>query len=182
MVCAAGDLCIGPEVTLGLINLIGIGAHARYGDYAGFGVDFQFIPTVGTDAANLSTFLFTANGRYYPFGGAFFIGGGFAFQSVSLEATIGGSKAAGTMSMPEIMLGIGFMGRDGFIMGIDLALGIPLGGSDVSVDSKLPAGSDAMAEANYAKSVNKLEDMADSVIKVLPVLPQLNLLRIGYLF
>ena len=168
VVCAAGELWIGPVVTLGLINLIGVGAHARYGDYAGFGIDFQFIPTVGPEDGNFSTFLFTANGRYYPFGGAFFIGGGFAFQSVSIEATIGDAKAAGTMSMPELMLGIGFMGRDGFIMGIDLALGIPLGGSDVSVDSNAAsAAADEMARMNYMEAVQNLEDVGDKAIKVL---------------
>jgi hypothetical protein len=182
VVCVAGEMCLGPVLSLGVLNVIGIGAHARYGEYAGFGLDFQFIPTIGPEDGNVSTFLFTANGRFYPFGGSFFLGGGFAYQSVSIEATIGDTSAAGSMGIPQIMLGLGFMGHDGFVMGIDLALGIPLGGSDVSVDSSLPAGSDAMAAADYAEAVNSLEDAADSFIKIMPVLPQLNLLRIGYLF
>jgi hypothetical protein len=182
VVCVAGEMCLGPVLSVGVLNVIGIGAHARYGEYAGFGLDFQFIPTVGPETGNFSTFLFTANGRFYPFGGAFFLGGGFAYQSVSIKARIGDTTASGSMGIPQIMLGLGFMGHDGFVMGIDLALGIPLGGADVDIDSSSPAGGAADAIADYNEAVGNLEDVADGAIKILPVLPQLNLLRIGYLF
>lgn len=182
VMCVAGEMCLGPVFSLGLLNVVGIGAHARYGEYAGFGLDFQFIPTVGPADGNFSTLLFTANGRFYPFGGSFFLGGGFAYQSVSIEAKIGDTTAAGSMGMPQIMLGLGFMGHDGFVMGIDLALGIPLGGSDVVIDSSAPAGAPADQVASYNEAVGNLRDVADKAIKVLPVLPQLNLLRVGYLF
>ena len=83
--CALGELCIGPVLSLGAINPIGIGVHARYGDYIGFGFDYQFLPTLTFSNASASWSLITVEARVYPFGGSFFLGGGFGYQTLNAE-------------------------------------------------------------------------------------------------
>jgi hypothetical protein len=180
--CVLGKLCFGPVLTLGLFNPLGIGVHARYGDYFGFGIDYQFLPSITVSGAGAGIGLLTIDGRIYPFGGAFFLSGGLAFQSASFTAkastSAGKEDIDGTISIPAFKLGLGFMGHDGFVMGIDLAFGIPLGSSDVEFDTHGLAKTDP----EIAKAMKDIEDGADVVVKALPVLFQLNLLRIGYLF
>ena len=85
--------------------------------------------------------------------------------------------------MPAFKLGLGFMGREGFVMGIDLGLHIPLGSTDVEFD--MPTGCEDLGATTVAAVMDmqdQINDAADKVVKVIPVVPQLNLLRIGYLF
>jgi hypothetical protein len=165
----------------GIFNVIGIGVHARYEEYLGFGIDYQFSP-IGTSDFDVSLSLLTLNGRFYPFAGSFFLTGGFAWQWATLETKTstptGNATLTGDISIPAIMLGLGFMGHDGFVMGIDLALGIPLGDSDADITVK---GAGADDDAIQGK-IDKLNDVADTFVNLLPVTFQLNLLRIGYLF
>ncbi len=185
--CVLQDLCLGPVLTLGVINVIGIGAHARYGQFVGFGLDYQFLPTITVGDASAGWGLFTVEGRWYPFGGAFWLGGGFAYQHFSASATgstpVGSVKVKGTLSMPAIKLGLGFMGHDGFVAGIDLNLNFPLGGTKVGFDPLSGSAADTpegmMMSADLQDKINKA---ANKGVKLIPFVPQLNLLRIGYLF
>jgi hypothetical protein len=185
--CALGNLCMGPVLSLAVINPFGFGAHARYGEHLGFGIDYQFMPTVGLSTVNAGWSLFTVEGRWYPFGGAFFLGGGFAYQaahmSTKLNTGIPGSElnVKGALSMPALKFGLGFMGHDGFVMGIDLALNVPLGGTNVNF--QMPSGAAIGPAADMvAKAHKDINDAANKGIKLLPFVPQLNLIRIGYLF
>jgi hypothetical protein len=186
--CAFGELCVGPVITLGVINPIGFGAHARYGKYVGFGLDYQFLPkiTVGDAAAGWS--LFTVEGRLYPLGGAFWVGAGFGYQTFSASVTAHSMSAGdlglkGTLGMPAIKLGLGLMGHDGFVMGIDLAANIPLGGSKVSFGNLTgPAASTPEGMMMSADLHDKIDKAAKKAVKLIPVIPQINLIRIGYLF
>ncbi|HEX2677745.1 MAG TPA: hypothetical protein VHM19_13930 [Polyangiales bacterium] len=179
--CVLGELCFGPVLTGGVFNVIGVGVHARYGDYWGFGLDYQFfgLSAKGVDA---SLGLFTLDGRLYPFGGAFFLSAGFSLQTLSLEvsttSTAGKTKITGDLSLPQIKLGLGWMGHDGFVMGIDLALGIPLGSKGADIKISNGATTDPMV----AKKVKDVNDASDAFVDLIPLTFQLNLLRIGYLF
>jgi hypothetical protein len=179
--CAMKDFCVGPVLSLGLINPLGIGAHARYQENWGFGVDYQFIPSLSFGDASAGWSLFTLEGRWYPFGGAFFLGAGFGYQRFSAEASASGAgmtlNVEGTVSVPALKLGLGFMGRDGFVMGIDLGFNVPLGGTDVEFK-----GSDVGSDPMVAELRGDIEDAAEKGIGLIPFIPQLNLLRIGYLF
>jgi hypothetical protein len=168
--CALGQICLGPVVTGGLFNVIGLGVHARYEEMWGFGIDYQFLPISAGDV-DLTLWLLTIDGRIYPFGGAFFGSLGFSYQGASFDAT----TTSATIGIPQIKIGLGFMGRDGFVMGIDLALGIPLGSSDV--DFSGPA-----LTAEQVAQQQDIEDAADIFVNALPMTFQLNLIRIGYLF
>lgn len=182
--CAAGPLCLGPVFTFGVFNLLGIGVHARYGDFLGFGLDYQVLPTLSIGNATAGLNSLTIDGRLYPFGGAFFLSGGLWLQTASFTATakMNGSTArvAGSITVPAFKLGVGFMGHDGFVMGIDLALGIPFGSSSVDYSTKTSADP-TLAELQTAgkKDIKKAADFA---VNALPFLLQVNLIRIGYLF
>ena len=182
--CLLGELCFGPVVTAGAVDVFGIGAHART-DFWGVGFDYQFISfTARGVPVKLS--LLTVEGRIYPFGGAFFIAGGLAWQSGSFRSHISypgngqippiETDIKGSVNVPVFKLGAGFMGREGFVMGIDLSLGLQLGGTRVSFSSDLPR----------IKEVTDVEDRirnrADTWIRGLPFLLQVNILRFGLLF
>ena len=170
--------------TLGIANLIGLGAHARYGQYFGFGIDYQFSPTVGIQDVDVNIGLLTVDARLYPTGGALFLSGGIAYQSLSAETAVNfqgvSIAASGSAGVPLFKLGIGLIGHDGFVMGIDAAIEIPLGSADVTLDSAKPTDAAALAQYNMLKK--DIQDAADDVLNILPFLVQLNLIRIGYIF
>jgi hypothetical protein len=184
--CAIGKLCLGPMVSLGAINALGVGVHARYGEHLGFGMDYQWVPTLTFGDASAGWSLVTAEARWYPFGGAFWMGGGFAYQSFN-AAVVGHMNGAdvtlrGHLGMPAFKFGLGFMGHDGFVMGIDLDVNLPLGTSHVSFD-KLTGPAAAYADADtQAKLQKEIGTVADKGVKMIPLIPQINLIRVGYLF
>jgi hypothetical protein len=182
--CALKEFCFGPMFTLGIANLIGLGAHARYGQYVGFGIDYQFTPTVGIEDVDVNVWLLTVDGRVYPPGDSLFLSLGFAYQKLSAETSVtfeGVNVAAnGDAGVPLLKVGMGFLGHDGFVMGIDLALEIPLSGIHTTLDSTKPTDPAALAQYNMLKK--DIEDAADDVLNILPFLLQLNLIRIGYMF
>ncbi|MDD9937407.1 MAG: hypothetical protein OXT09_27600, partial [Myxococcales bacterium] len=185
--CAFGELCLGPVFTLGGFNPFGIGVHARYGELWGFGFDYQFLPDVTIKDSSLGMSLFTIDGRLYPLKGAFFLSAGLAFQGIngtatgtSIDTSTGETieiRAEGDVTIPMLKLGIGLLGHDGFVVGIDLALGIPLGGTAVDFE-----GNGTGTEDDIQVLEDNVQDAADTLIDILPVIPQLNLLRIGYIF
>lgn len=182
--CALGELCLGPVFTLGAINPLGLGVHARYGENLGFGLDWQFIPSLTFGSASAGWGMVAGEGRWYPFGGAFFLSGGLSYQYFSASASSGSGTSridvSGSVGIPSFKLGLGLMGHDGFVMGIDLGFQIPLGGTDVDFDAATGGG---ISNAEMvAKMQADISDAADAGIGLIPVIPQLNLLRIGYLF
>lgn len=182
--CLIGGFCIGPVITAGALNVFGIGAHARM-DYWGLGVDYQFIGLTYDDVDG-QLGLLTVEGRVYPFANAFYLAAGLAWQSVALDTTVHvpamqglpamDVRAEGEVSLPLFKLGVGFMGRDGFVLGIDLGFGIRLAGMKVSVTTDLPRIPEVIeAEGEFRAA-------AKEWIEWLPFTLQLNVIRVGYLF
>jgi hypothetical protein len=177
-------VCIGPVLTLGILDVFGIGAQART-DYWGVGFDYQFLKFTTQDIP-ISLSLLTVEGRLYPFAGAFFVAAGVAWQHASLSRHVsyagGGGVPAfdadltGRVNIPVLKLGLGMLGRSGFVMGIDLAFGIQLGRNTVELDSTLPRVDEVVA------AEKKIRDRADKFVRAIPFLLQLNLIRIGFLF
>ncbi|HEX4351522.1 MAG TPA: hypothetical protein VHZ95_01385, partial [Polyangiales bacterium] len=182
--CLLGGLCFGPVLTLGVLDVFGIGALAR-SDHFGVGVDYQFVSfTASGIPTHLS--LLTVEARVYPFAGAFFLSGGLAWQHANFRGHVtyqGDSQippidtvVSGRVNVPVLKLGIGFMGRSGFIIGTDLALGIQLGRTKIGFDSDLPQIPQVVAVEN------KVRKRADAFVSGLPFLAQLNLIRLGFIF
>ena len=73
----------------------------------------------------------------------------------------------------------------GATSGIDLGLNIPLGDSNVhfsGLNGGGAASQDPTVAAKMADLRKNINDAANKGVKLIPFVPQLNLLRIGYLF
>jgi hypothetical protein len=182
--CLLGDICFGPMLTLGILDVFGIGAQIR-GTYWGLAFDYQFFNfTVSNVPIGLK--LITIEARAYPFGGSFFLAAGLAWQHASLTGHVHydgdgqipemDADLKGKISVPVLKLGLGFMSRSGLVFGIDLGFGIQLGKNKVEFSTDLPRVAEVEDEEN------KIRDRADKTVRALPFLMQLNLLRIGFLF
>jgi hypothetical protein len=189
--CALGHLCLGPVLTLGLPNLVGIGVHARISPYVGAGFDYQYLPTFGIESVPVNASAITLEGRVYPLGDAFFIAGGFAYQSVTAE----GRRAAvspedgrevilsgsGELGLPLLKLGVGWLGDRGPVLGIDLAIEIPLGSRKLDIRTRGNEGSEVFDE-EVTLLREEIQEQADNVLDFIPLVIQLNFLRLGYIF
>jgi hypothetical protein len=188
--CALGDFCLGPVLTLGVPNLVGIGAHVRIGKFVGVGADYQYLPTFGIQSVPVDASSITLEGRLYPTGDSFFVGGGFAYQSVTAEGrrlvkdpngvefTLAGK---GEVGLPLLKLGIGWLGYAGAVIGIDLAIEIPLGSRKLDITTTGSDGSEVFDDEVAALRRN-VQDQADHMLDILPLVIQLNFLRLGYMF
>ena len=188
--CALGHLCLGPVLTLGVPNLIGIGAHARISKFVGVGADYQYLPTFGIESVPVDASSITIEGRLYPMGDSFFVGAGFAYQSVTAEGrrlvkhpdggevTLAGK---GELGLPLLKLGIGWLGYDGPVIGIDLAIEIPLGSRKLEITTTGSDGSEVFDD-ELAALRRSVQDQADNMLDILPIVIQLNFLRLGYMF
>jgi tetratricopeptide (TPR) repeat protein len=115
--CVLQNVCFGPVLSLiGPPNLFGGGLHFRVGEYFGAGVDYQMTPSLTFDPISVSSSLFSINARVYPFKGAFFLGGGFGYQSITGKLSNSDVTVGANASFPAMMASIGFFGRDGFVM------------------------------------------------------------------
>jgi len=180
--CAAGEFCFGPVLTAGVLNVFGVGVQARM-QYWGIAFDYQFI-SLGYKSVDGDLSLITIEGRVYPFGNAFFISAGFAWQNIALQtivhATIEGVTidvdTKGKVNIPLFKLGLGVGGRDGFVFGLDLGVGFRLSDADVKLQTDLPQIPEVIAaEAEFRQAANKW-------VEWMPFTVQLNLLRLSYLF
>jgi hypothetical protein len=182
--CALKQVCVGPVLSLfGPPNLVGGGVHARFGQYLGVGVDYQVLPTLNFNPISVGASLVSANARVYPFGGAFFLSGGVGYQSFRGQIRDGDITISARTSFPALMASLGFMGRSGFILGADLGLMFPLG----TLRAKVQDDNSALAESGIPQgdidaARTEAESMANKALNKLPLLVQVNLLRVGYMF
>jgi hypothetical protein len=184
--CALKNVCVGPVLSLiGPPNLFGGGLHFRLGEYFGAGVDYQMTPSISFDPVSVSSSLFSINARVYPFANAFFLGGGFGYQSIHGELANADVTVGANASFPAAMASIGFMGRDGFVMGMDLGVMFPLGSSSVQI-TNMQVHRDFQGQTIPQSEIDgaraEVQTQLKKVVDALPVFFQLNLLRIGYLF
>lgn len=183
--CLLGGVCLGPVLSLGLPNLFGVGGHLRIGPYFGAALDYQALPTLHLSGVAAGASLLTAEGRIYPFGGSFFLAGGFGYQRVVGRASKDQIAIQAEVDVPTFKVGIGFMGHDGFVAGIDLGLLFPLAGTDIRLRMTAPAPAgilQSQLDANVARLQQDARSGVRQVLHMLPFLAQLNVLRIGYLF
>lgn len=180
--CLLTPVCIGPVATLfSTLGTLGIGVRASYGDFLGASLDYQALPTINFSKFSIGTGMFSATARVYPLKGKLFVGAGFGYLHYFLRFR-SDIDAEARVGVPIGLINVGFTGRSGFVFGMDAALVVPLKKMRAKVTAK--AGEDAPDLAQ-----NELEeqraDVADDINRVLgkiPILVQLNLVRIGYIF
>jgi tetratricopeptide (TPR) repeat protein len=182
--CALSQLCFGPVLSLfGPPNLVGGGIHARIGRYLGVGVDYQVLPTLNLNPISVGASLLSANARVYPFGGAFFLSGGVGYQAFRGQIRDGDITISARTSFPAVIASLGFMGRSGFVLGADLGLLFPLGTLRATVqddNGALAQSGIPQEDINAARA--DAESLANKALNKLPLLVQVNLLRVGYMF
>lgn len=182
--CALSQVCIGPVLSLfGPPNLVGGGVHARIGRYLGVGVDFQVLPTLNLNPISFGASLLSANARVYPFAGAFFLSGGIGYQAFRGQIRDGDVTISAKTSFPAVIASLGFMGKSGFVLGADLGLMFPLGTLRATVQDEngaLAQSGIPQEDINAARS--DAESLANKALNKLPLLVQVNLLRVGYMF
>jgi hypothetical protein len=182
--CAMSLVCIGPVLSLfGPPNLVGGGVHARIGRYLGIGVDYQLLPTLNLNPVSLGASLVSANARVYPFGGAFFLSGGVGYQAFRGQIRDGDVTISAKTSFPAVMASLGFMGRSGFVLGADLGLMFPLGTLRATIqDDNGALAQSGIPQADIDAARADAESLANKALNKLPLLVQVNLLRVGYMF
>jgi hypothetical protein len=183
--CAMSEVCVGPVVALlGPPNLIGGGVHMRFGRYLGAGVDYQALPSVNISPITVGASLLSVHARVYPFGGAFFVGGGFGYQSIKGQLREGDVAVGAKAAFPAATANIGFMGHDGFVLGADLGLLFPLGTTRVSVQdmSGGKLAQDSASQTELKNTMRQTQDRVSQLLDLMPVFMQVNLIRVGYLF
>ncbi len=176
--CLIGNFCVGPVVALGAVNAFGIGAHGRYGRYFGIGFDYQATPRIGGESLKIGTTAYTVAARVYPFGNGLFVSAGIGGQTVRVHATDTGVGVDATAQATGVALGIGYMGSNGLIIGIDASVLVPLQTATVSIVgvTGVPSG------LPYLVARSRAAERANAIAQSVPVVPQVNLLRVGYLF
>jgi hypothetical protein len=174
--CALGDLCLGPLLSLGAVNALGVGLVARYGERLGLGIDYQTTPTIG-GATRVGLTSFTGSARLYLTENLF-VFGGVARQSATITTTESNVSATSSTVLFGPVFGAGWMSRGGLVLGFDLGIMVPLHrDTQTSFDaSRLPAG------VPYETARQIAESRVGSLASDIPVVPQLNLLRVGYVF
>jgi hypothetical protein len=180
--CSLGSVCMGPTFDLGVPNLLGGGFHLRIGKYFGASVDFQVLPSITIKPATVHASLFSIDGRIYPFGGALFLAFGFGYQSLYGRVDDNNVAAEATIGLPAFLAGIGFMGHDGFVMGIDLDLLVPLGSKKISVRELSDPTTAGLLQSQVDKVKADARKGVDKVLNALPLFVEFNLIRVGYLF
>jgi len=179
-------VCFGPVLSLiGPPNLFGGGLHFRVGQYFGAGVDYHLTPSLPLSPIALSSSFFSVNARVYPFGGAFFFGGGFGYQAIRGSLASTDVKVAANASFPAAMASIGFFGRNGFVLGMDLNVMFPLGARHTEITNMevhSQPGGRAISQSEIDSARADAQHQLSKIVDALPVFFQVNLLRLGYLF
>jgi tetratricopeptide (TPR) repeat protein len=182
--CALSQVCVGPVLSLfGPPNLVGGGIHARIGRYLGLGVDYQVLPTLNLNPISFGASLLSANARVYPFAGAFFLSGGVGYQAFRGQIRDGDVTISAKTSFPAVIASLGFMGKSGFVLGADLGLMFPLGTLRATVQDENGAlAQSGIPQEDINAARTDAESIANKALNKLPLLVQVNLLRVGYMF
>jgi hypothetical protein len=158
---------------IGFPRALAIEAIIRVQDLFAFGVEYGVIPGITIDGVHGSLWSLAADARYFPFGGAFFIGLRGGRQHMDGDALIKLNPLGPANEDLGIdtwyvnpRLGLLWTWRDGVTLGLEAGVQIPLG---VDVTSNWPLS-----------LVPGAEGIANSIGS--KWLPTLDLLRVGFLF
>ena len=84
---------------------------------------------------------------------------------------------------PIVLVAGTFMGRSGFILGADLGLLFPLGTLRARIqDDNGALAQSGIPQADIDAARSDAETLANKTLNKLPLLVQVNLLRVGYMF
>jgi hypothetical protein len=202
-----GPFRLGPVVGVGLPNLLSFGGTTKLTRYLGAGLNIGLIPTVRISYygdATLAYQEYDIYGRIYPFGGAFFVGAGVGYETVTgtLSDTfdtstvlppVPGQTGSGTSiainneaSVHTLVLtpqiGLFHTYGSGFSIGADIGAQVPIAPSDISVSTQVRSDLPQSVVDKYTRYVQANDQkVLDTLEKVgRTSIPTFNV-RIGWL-
>jgi hypothetical protein len=105
------------------------------------------------------------------------------YQSYRGQIHDGAITISAKTSFPALMANIGFMGKSGFVLGADVGLLFPLSTLRASVQDDTGAlAQSAIPQSDIETARAKAENSVNKALGSLPLLVQVNLLRVGYMF
>jgi len=179
------DFCVGPVLTLGVLNALGVGGQARW-KWLGLAVDYQVLPTITYSQIGLGLSSLSIDARVFPAGGGvgpfrnFHVYVGFGTQWLNGKVSAGGTEVYGQLAYPGPRVGLGFMGRRGLVLGFDVSVLFRGADTAVAISSNLPASQ--QQDAAFQQLAAAINQDLQAFIAYVPVVPQVNLLRLGYAF
>jgi hypothetical protein len=169
---AARPVRAGVIAGIGFPNPLAVEALAEFSGYAAVGAEYGALPAVTIDGVRTSLWSLAGDVRVFPFRGAFFIGLRAGRQHVEATTTVtvmSFGSATEVLDLDAWFLNprIGFLwtSREGFTLGIDAGVQIPLG----------PTLSSTLPLALYPEAESTIHALGSSAI------PTIDLLRIGLL-
>lgn len=181
--CLLTPVCLGPMATLfSTLGTFGIGIRASYGDFLGASIDYQTLPTIHFAKFSIGTGMFSATARVYPLKGKFFVGAGFGYLHYFLRVRSDEIDAEARVGVPIGLINVGFNGRSGFVFGMDAGLVLPLKKMRATVTATPGEGVPDIAQEQLEDERQDAESEINKTLGKIPILLQLNLVRIGYIF
>jgi hypothetical protein len=185
-------------VLIGIISVprpIEIDALLKFGGSIALGAQFSMLPTLtfpGQDA-RVELSATQAVFRWFPFRGAFYLGGGFGYQQ--FKASLGDAVQGGTLTVNADMstvflspqLGWVWTWESGFALGISLGVQLPLPREPVvtvAYNGQVVPENGAGFPAPVVTAANSDRDTIEDIARVVmryPI-PNLDLLKIGFAF
>lgn len=168
----------------------------KVGRWFGLGVEASFLPQLSVPAVDAKMDLKAMQGvfRWYPFGGAFFLGGGLGYQN--FQASFGETVDNGHLNVTADMSGAFFIPQVGWMFitdsglsfGINLGLQIPIprepvvtatyNGQPVPAQATSSVPQDAIDQAQT--NVDNVRTLAKFLVRY--PFPEIDFLRIGLFF
>lgn len=196
IICLLDNFCIGPTFTLGLVNLIGFGIQGRFNDMLRAQIDYQFMPSITVFGVSGRWSAITAEGHIHPLKNIFFVLLGFSYEKFtgSISVTLNGETTMlkGSMEKPLIKVGVGITNCSNLMLASDFGIMIPFSKLELFYEyfyNEEEVTKDELEviikKYNLDISVDdieKIESYANKVINFLPVIIQVNIIRVGYLF
>ncbi len=186
-------------VILGIVSFprpIEVELAFKVGRWFGLGVEGSFLPELSVPAADAKMDLKAVQGvfRWYPFGGAFFLGGGLGYEN--FQASFGETVDNGHLNVKADMSGAFFIPQVGWMFitdsglsfGINLGLQIPIpkepvvtatyNGQPVPAQATSSVPQDAIDQAQT--NVDNVRTLAKLLVRY--PFPEIDFLRLGLFF
>lgn len=198
-----GPFRIGPVIGAGVPNLLSFGGAIKLTRYLGAGLNIGIIPEAQLSLygeATLSYQEYDIYGRIYPFGGAFFLGAGVGYATVSgtfsntyavpdFGAAISGvgdveltSEASVRSMVLTPQMGWFKTWGSGFSLGIDFGAQVPIAPSEIEfstrVPTQLPPAVQPVVDGFLQQNDQEVRDTLEAIGQT--VIPTVNI-RMGWL-
>jgi hypothetical protein len=174
---------------LGIISIprpINLELSIKPNELLGFGVGYSMFPPLEFDDVEVGIQAFNAVGRVFPFKGAFYVGLGFGYQMIDLEATrtIDGDAVTATIDESNLFItpqvGWLWIWDSGFALGINLGVQFALS-SNPNVTLTDDRGREIRGPSGEEEELRDDVRNIGEWVADIPI-PSVDLLKLGFYF